>query len=63
MLEGAGHALDLGRASPDRLGGVTPGRCHGSNLFDDRAGLRQCKCEEFRGALQRNVRLTAAGGL
>ena len=42
VLEGAGHPCNFCRAGAGRLGGFTPLRGHGRDLFDDCAGLLQC---------------------
>lgn len=59
MLECAGHAVDLGGAGADSLGGVAPCRRHGRDLFDDRPGLRQCQREIPRSLLQKIERTGA----
>lgn len=41
VLEGTGHAVDLGTARADRFRGVAPGHGHGRDFLDDRTGLRQ----------------------
>lgn len=52
MLEGAGHAVDLGGAGADRLGCSPPGRSRGCHFFDYRASLRQREREELRRGFQ-----------
>ena len=59
MLEGAGHAVDLGRAGARRLSGVAPSRCHGRDLLDDGTGLRQRQAEETRSGFQQVERTGA----
>lgn len=59
MLEGAGHAVDLGRATADRLGCIAPGRGHGPDSFDSRARLRQREREKLRRRLQQIERTGA----
>ena len=52
VLERAGHAIDLGSARSDRLGGVAPCRGRRRDPFDVRARLGQCKREKPRRRLQ-----------
>ena len=59
MLEGAGHAVDLGSARADRFRGVAPGRGCGRDFPDDRASLRQRQREEPGGGLQQVERTGA----